>query len=181
MGSGRAHGEGAHQDADREPATGLKPRRDDFHGGRVGARHTQAGGEAEHEGRRQALDPERERPVERRPCDGAPEHEYARRHDVGEIAECRAQRPQDEARLDGDRESGAPAVAQVPFAGERGQHGGGAEPEGQRAQLGQGEEEERPPPSAGGFSHLLGQRVAARLETRVVGALGLIQMLVVEI
>ena len=39
--SGRAHGERAHQDADREPATRAKPRGHDLHRGRIGAGHAE--------------------------------------------------------------------------------------------------------------------------------------------
>ena len=154
MRRGRAHGERAHEDADREPASRAEPRGDDLHRGRIGARHAEARGEAEHERGREALDPECERAVERRARDGAPEHEDARRDDIGQVAERRAQRAQDEARLHGDGESRAPAVAELPFAREGRQDGGRAEPERERAQLGQGEKEERPPAPVGGIGHV---------------------------
>ena len=80
MGRSRAHGERAHQDADREPATGLKPRCDDLHRGRVDARHAQARGEAETRAAPGFDKPER--PRKRGPRRRS-DHEDARRHDVG--------------------------------------------------------------------------------------------------
>src|SRR2546430_1142899 len=80
------------------------------------------------------------------------------------------------------QKGGAAAVAELPFARERGQDGGGAEPQRQRAKLGEGKEEERPPAPRGGIGHgLLGQRVSARFETGVVGALGVVEVFVVEV
>ena len=153
MRRGRAHGERAHEDADGEPASLAEPRGDDLHGRRIGARHAEARREAKDERGREALDPEGERPVERGARHGAPEHEQAGRDDIGQVGERRAQRAEDESRLDGDGEPRAPAVAEMPLAREGGQDGGGAEPEGERAQLGQREEEERPPASVGGLGH----------------------------
>ena len=70
----------------------------------------------------------------------------ASRPHVGQIPERAHQRAQDEAELDGDGQRGGARITEMPLARQRGEHGGGAEPERQREQLRDGEKEQRAPP-----------------------------------
>ena len=141
----RAHGERADEDADREPATFAEPGGDDLHRRRVRAGQADAGREPERERRPEARRPRgRARRWSPRP-DDAEVISTARREDVREIDERAGQRADDEARLDGDGEPGGAAVGQLPFPREGGQDRGGAEPERQGEQLGEGEQRELAP------------------------------------
>src|SRR5882724_11567784 len=142
---GGAHGQGADQDADREPAALEEPRGHDLHGGRVGAGHRNACHEAERQRRGEGIDPERERGVGRGADERAARHQVAGRPDVREIAERAGEGAGEKAQLHGDGETGAAAGPQRPLALERGEDGGGAEPEAEREQLRQRQRGELPP------------------------------------
>ena len=149
MRRGRAHRERAHQDADGEPAGVAEPRRDDLHGRRIGPGHAQTRGEAEDERGDEALHPQGQRGIQGGAGERAPAHESPRRDDVRKIGERGAERAQDEAGLHGDGEPRASAVPERPLARERGEHGRGAEPEREGAQLGSGKEGEGSPAARG--------------------------------
>jgi hypothetical protein len=146
----RAHGEGADQDADGEAAALAKPRRHDLHRGWVGARHGEASDESQDQSGPEAVDPERDGGIGDRAERAARHHERTGRPHVGQIAERAGERTQDESELDGDGQRGGARITELPLAGQRGQHGRGAEPERKRQQLRDGEGEQRAPPGRKG-------------------------------
>ena len=141
----RSDGQGADENPDREPAAFAEPGRHDLHRGRIGAGQKHPGREPEHQRRPEARGPEGERRVGRHAQRDADGHDQARRENVREVGERAGERADDEAGLDGDRQAGAAAVAQGPLVLESRQDRGGAEPEREGEQLGEGEERELAP------------------------------------
>ena len=142
----RAHGEGADQDAQGEAAALAKPRRHDLHRRRVGARHGDAGDESQDQGRREAVDPERDGGIGGGAERAARHHQRPGRPHVGQVDERAGQRAEDESELDGDGQRGGARITEMPLARQRGQDGRRTEPERKRQQLRDGEGDQRAPP-----------------------------------